>query len=37
MGVTNHIRQKNIGDWSNLQTTLFWCAGNSQRLFHTSI
>jgi len=33
----NHIRQKIIGDWSKLQTNLFWCARNLQRLFHTSI
>ena len=33
----NQIRQKIIGDWSKLQTTLFDVLAISQRLFHTSI
>jgi len=33
----NQIKQHIIDDLIKLQQRLFWCAGNQQRLFHTSI
>jgi len=33
----NHIRQKIIGNSDQASNDSFWCAGNFQRIFHTSI